>query len=293
MIEEEIIIRGRKFTEYDINIIKEILQQNPTATRRYKSKLICERLGWRQANGILKDRACLDVLLRLHNKELINCPPIRLSRRRKNQGGARKDKVNFCEPFEHIVGKVGDYKEFRFEMIRGTDKECLWDYLINTYHYLGYQVIVGHYLKYLIYLDNHMIGCIEFSDAVLHLSLRDRWIGWDADVRKKNLHLIINNNRYLILPWVKVKNASSKILGRIAKVVQVDWEIFYGYKPVLIETFVDRERFAAISYRAANWIYLGSTKGKGRRGMNYFYHGHPKDLYVYVLSKNYRKELTA
>lgn len=293
MMTKEIIIRGRAFTESEIDIIKEIIGQNSNATRRYQSRLICELLGWRQQNGVLKDRACRDVLLRLHKKGLINCPPIRLSRRRKNQGKAKKNKVIFSEPLGCISGKAGDFKEFRFEMIRGTDKEALWDYLIDTYHYLSYQVIVGHYLKYLIYLDEHLIGCIGFSDGILQLSLRDKWIGWMPEQRKRNLHLVINNSRYLLLPWVKVKYASSKILASIAKVVQGDWVIFYGYKPLLIETFVDKERFAGTSYKAANWIYLGSTEGRGRKGMQYFYHGHPKDVYVYPLSKHYKKELIA
>jgi hypothetical protein len=293
MIEKEIIIRGRVFQESEIERIKEILKNNGNATRTYQSRLICEHLNWRQANGVLKDRACRDVMLRMHKKGLIYCPPIRLHKRRKDQGRAQKKAVVFAEPIEGLAGKAGDFKELRFEMVRGSEKESLWEYLIDTYHYLGYQVMVGHYLKYLIYLDERLIGCIGFSDGILHLSLRDTWIGWEPEVRKKNLHLIINNSRYLILPWVKVKYVSSKILGKISKIIQRDWEIFYGYKPILVETFVDKERFAGTSYKAANWIYLGRTEGKGRKGMHYFYHGHPKDVYVYPLSKNYKRELTA
>jgi hypothetical protein len=288
---QPLIFRGREFRLEEIEVIKEVLKEYPFQTRRYQSRIICERLNWRQANGIVKDRACREVMLRMHHKGLIHCPPIRLKRRRKNQGGARKDKVTFQEPIYQITGKVGEYKELAFEMVRKTGKEALWDHLIDKYHYLGYQVVIGHYLKYLMYLDGKLIGCIGFADGVLHLLLRDQWIGWSPEVRRRNLHFIINNNRYLILPWVRVKYLSSKILAMISKRIRDDWDGFYGYKPLLIETFVDVEKFAGTSYKAANWIYLGRTQGKGRRGMEYFYHGKPKDIYVYSLVKEYRKEL--
>jgi hypothetical protein len=147
------------------------------------------------------------------------------------------------------------------------------------------------YVQYFIYVDEYLAGCIGFADAVLQLRIRDGWIGWSAEVREKNLQFIINNNRYLILPWVKVKYLSSKILGKIAAVVRKDWEAFYGYKPVLLETFVQKEKFMGTSYKAANWLHLGNTEGKGRRGMHYFYHGKSKDVYVYPLIKNFREIL--
>jgi len=283
-----LLIRGKQFTEEEVEIIKKVLGEYPCGSRRFQSKVICERINWRQPNGRVKDRACRDVLLRMNERGFINCPPIRLKRVRRNGGQARKDAVIFHEPGYEITGKAGDYKKVHFEMVRNTEKEALWDYLIDTYHYLGYQVPVGHYLKYFIYIDNYFAGCIGFADAVLKLGIRDKWIGWDVELREKNLHFIINNNRYLIFPWVKVKYLSSKTLGKIARAVRGDWEAFYGYKPILLETFVDKEKFSGTSYKAANWVCLGSTKGKGRRGMHYFYHGKIKDVYVYPLIKNFR-----
>lgn len=291
MQEKNYKFRGRYFSTKEIKTINDIINANPNITRRKLSAIICEQLNWRQPNGILKDRACRDVLLRMHAKGLVNCPPIRLKRRRKNQGNAKKDKVKFIEPKEILTGKVGEYKELKFEMVKQTSKEGLWDYLIDKYHYLGYQIIVGHHLKYLIYLDNNLVGCIGFNDGILKFNLRDKWIGWTNTQREKNLHLIINNNRYLILPWIKIKYLSSKILSKISKYVMKSWKSYYGYEPLLLETFVDIEKFKGTSYKAANWKYLGQTKGKGRTGMDYFYHGKIKDAYVYELKKNTRKEL--
>jgi len=285
-------IRGREFTATDIETIKKILFRNPKGTRLSQSKEICEALNWRQANGILKDRACREVMLRLHAKDLIDCPPIRLKPRKKKSGSnARKNKIVFNEPQKIKTGYAGEFPLPIFKFVRGTEEEGLWDYLINKYHYLKYKTLVGHYLKYLIYLEKDLCGCIGFSDAVLKLDLRDKWINWDVKTREKNLSLIINNSRYLILPWIKIKYLSSRILSIITRQVVLDWQSYYGYTPVLCETFVDKNKFAGTSYKAANWIYLGETKGKGRSGMKYYYHGIKKDVYVYPLCQNYKKKL--
>jgi len=126
--------------------------------------------------------------------------------------------------------------------------------LIDNYHYLGYRTQIGHYLKYLIYSEKKLLSCIGFADAVLKLNLRNKWIGWSQEQRQKKLHLVINNTRFLILPWVKVRNLASKILSISCYEVQREWESFYAYRPVLAETFVDIGRFTGTSYKAANWI---------------------------------------
>lgn len=251
--------------------------------------MICELINWRQPNGILKDRACRDVLLRMNEKGLIDLPPIRTKPRRKPAKAIHRLKVDFNPPDEDI--REIDFKSLTLEMIRGKEDEHLWDYLIDKYHYLGYRTLIGHYLKYLIYSKGKPLCCMGFADSVLKLNLRDKWIGWSIEERKKNLHLIINNVRFLILPWVKVKNLASKILSLTGNEVKKDWESFYGYRPVLLETFVDTGRFIGTSYKAANWIYLGKTKGKGRSGMKYFIHNQPKDVYVYPLVRDYLRLL--
>jgi len=284
-------LRGRIFSETDIKTIKRIIAENPKGIRLYQSRKICEALNWRQTNGIFKDRACREVMLRMHAKGLIECPPKRLKPRNKKGANARKNKIKFTEPDRIKNGQAGEYQDLYFELVRGTEREGLWDYLIEKYHYLGYHVLVGHYIKYLIYIDKELCGCIGFSDGVLKLDLRDKWIGWNVETREKNLHKVINNSRYLILPWIQIKYLSSRILSRITQRVVTDWNEYYGYAPIVCETFVDKNRFAGTSYKAANWIYLGETKGTGRIGMKYFHHGVKKDVYAYPLRRNWKKNL--
>ena len=144
---------------------------------------------------------------------------------------------------------------------------------------------MGRHLKYFVYIDTQLIGCFAFADSVLKLTARDQWIGWTEQQRESNLHLIINNVRFLILPWVKVKNLASKLLSLSSRIVPCDWRRYYNFQPIMLETFVEQQRFSGASYKAANWIYLGQTKGKGRSGMNYYYHGIIKDIYIYPLQK--------
>jgi len=283
------IFRGRKFSEAEIKLIRDLTEKDRHETRTKISKMVCELINWRQPNGVLKDRACRDVLLRMNEQGLIDLPPIRTKPRRKPAKAIHRLKINFKEPQEEVTEI--NLNSVKLMMIRGTKNEPLWDFLIDKYHYLGYRTLIGHFLKYLIYSENSLLGCIGFADGVLKLNLRDRWIGWSIEERERSLHLIINNVRFLILPWVKVRNLASKILSMATRQVPEDWNSYYGYKPVLFETFVDIGRFSGTSYKAANWIYLGRTKGKGRCGMKYFIHNRPKDIYVYPLDKDYLRIL--
>jgi len=276
------IIRGRQFTDSDINFIKKMIADNPQLSRRKLSILICQRLDWRQPNGNLKDRACRDVLIRLNQKGIIELPQPYYQLKTQTAGVKQ---VPFVEPATEITGKVGDFDTPVFKVVEDSARRRLWNYLVDRYHYKGCRIVVGRHLKYLVYLNQNIIGCFGFADAVLQLSVRDQWIGWDSQQRKAGLHLIINNVRFLILPWVKIKNLASKLLSLSAKIVPQDWHRFYSYRPLLMETFVERQRFSGASYKAANWIYLGQTRGKGRSGMRYYRHGIIKDVYVYPLIK--------
>ena len=274
------IIRGREFTASDISLIKSTVSDNPTLSRRKLSLIISEQLNWRQANGNLKDRACRDVLLRLANKNLITLP--------KGQYELKKQSLsikslNFTQPLSDLVGTVSDFDTPVFKVVQNTAERQLWNYLVENYHYKGCKITVGRHLKYLIYIGKELIGCFAFADSVLKLTTRDQWIGWTQKQREANLHLIINNVRFLILPWVKVKNLASKLLGLSARIVPSDWFYYYNFRPLMLETFVETRRFTGASYKAANWVYLGQTKGKGRSGMNYYYHGIIKDIYIYPL----------
>jgi hypothetical protein len=281
------IFRGRRFSDGEVELIREVCEKHRDDSRRKISMVVCELINWRQPNERLKDRACRDVLLRMNERGLIALPPKRCESSKKPRSATLRLEVDFREPEEEIT----EIDSIDLKMIRGTKDEKLWNWLIDRYHYLGYRTPVGHFLKYLIYDRETILGCIGFADAVLKLNLRDKWIGWSVEEREKNLHLVINNVRFLILRWVRVRNLASMILSRASKRVQEDWELFYGYRPVLLETFIDAGRFIGTSYKASNWHCLGRTEGKGRRGMKYFVHNQPKDLYVYPLCKNALKIL--
>lgn len=276
------IVRGKEFSDIEIALIKKVIKNNPNAKRRRLSLLICEQLNWRQANGNLKDRACRDVLLRLEKKGIIQLPEPLYTLKTQDAGVKT---IDFVEPSKQILGNIQDFVVPVFKVVEDTTDRRLWNFLIEHYHYKGCRIVVGRHLKYLLYLDNHLIGCLCFADAVLKLTARDQWIGWNQSQREAGLSKIINNVRFLILPWVRIYNLASKLLSLSTKVIADDWERFYHFRPVLFETFVERNRFTGASYKASNWIYLGQTLGKGRSGMRYYYHGIIKDIYVYPLVK--------
>lgn len=276
------IIRGRQFTTTDINIINEIISDNPKLSRRKLSLIISKALNWRQANGNLKDRACRDVLLRLSKNGFIQLPK---GQYELNTQSIQIKAVDFMRPATDLVGIINEFSTPTFTVVQHPSERQLWNYLIDNYHYKGCRITVGRHLKYFVHIDNRLIGCFAFADSVLKLTARDQWIGWNQQQRETNLHLIINNVRFLILPWVKIQNLASKLLSSSARIVPGDWQRFYNFRPVMLETFVEQQRFSGASYKAANWLYLGQTNGKGRSGMNYYHHGIIKDIYIYPLLK--------
>lgn len=276
-----IMIRGKQFGNIEIALIKQIIAENPATSRRELSILISQRLNWYQANGHLKDRACRDVLLRLAQKGLIDLPQPIYTLKTQHAG---VKKIDFIEPATIITTTISELPRPVFKIAYDSASRQLWNYLIDTYHYKGCHIVVGRHIKYLVYVEQQLIGCFAFADAVLQLQSRDQWIGWNEQQRAANLHLIINNVRFLILPWVQIRNLASKLLSLSTRIVPDDWQRIYHYRPVLIETFVEQQRFRGTCYKAANWIYLGQTAGLGRSGMRYYSHGIIKDIYVYPLS---------
>jgi len=286
MAQEEHIFRNRCFTQEEINLIKEIAKDNWSKGRTRIAQIICERLDWRQLNGRLKETACLEALRKMAQHRLLRLPP------QDSRGGYRLLKPLNIHPTlfdgteKEITGIIKSTDKLYFELVKTKDKKRLWRYFIQQYHYLGYNRLVGRHLQYFIYLDDQPVAVLGFADGIYHHHLRDHWIGWDKDTQQHNRHLIVNNCRFLILPWIKIKNLASKILSLAVRIMPLDWQAKYGYKPLLVETFVECERFKGICYKAANWIYLGKTEGKGRRGAKYFYHGKLRDYYVYPLGKD-------
>lgn len=189
-----------------------------------------------------------------------------------------------------LEGDLGDFTDpVLIYKVDETKWEALWDHLVKTYHYLGFESTIGGRVKYLVTLGKKLVGAISFCSAVYHLGPRDQFVGWDEGTRVKYLPHLLNNNRFLILPWIKVRNLASHILALSLKRIRVDWKKQYEVEPYMVETFVDRQKYHGTSYKAANWTYLGVTKGFGKLGKGFVYHGNEKDLYVYVMNHRFRR----
>jgi len=174
----------------------------------------------------------------------------------------------------------------------GPADRSLWDYLVHHHHYLGRPRIVGEHLRYLAFLQGQVVACLGWASAAFKVSARDQFIGWDPEIRRKNLSGIVNNVRFLILPWIRIPHLASKVLALNLRRLSGDWQTAYGHPLYLAETFVDRSRFPGTCYQAANWIEVGLTKGSAKKGNDYHYHGQPKAIYLYPLHRNFRRELT-
>ena len=277
--------QGKIVTPDELKFIKQLIANNPNASRRQISKLICEAWDWRQANGHLKDMVCRGLLLQLERSGYLKLPPVKF---RPNNPLANRSK-----PAKIDIDKtpIYDYDQIEIKQVRRTSDEKLYDGLISEYHYLGYVYPIGEYLKYIFFTNGRPIGCICFSSAVRHLKCRDQFIGWSKAQRESNLHLIGYNTRFLILPWVSIYCLASQLLSRILKVVSEDWQSYFNHPIYFIETFVDTEGFRGTCYKASNWIYLGQTTGRGENGKAFRVNRSIKAVWGYPLSKNFREVL--
>ena len=228
----------------------------PEEHRFELSKRICKELGWIQPNGRLKDRSCRDVLARLDEIGFIRLP-------RPRRPAVRRRPVEITErsaPRPLAAFGPRDIEAASFRIVSGTgnlDQERLWNEYVERYHYLGYGVPVGPHIKYFVTLAGEPIACLCFAGAAWRVEARDRWIGWNCQERERNLCYILNNTRFVIFPWVNVRNLASRLLALAAKRIAADWQRLYAYQPLLLESFVDSERYTGACYRAANWILVG------------------------------------
>jgi hypothetical protein len=197
------------------------------------------------------------------------------------------------EEESEISGSLSLFEPIQLEAVRNKEDIRLWNEYIERYHYLGYKRPFGAHQRYFIRSEtsNKLLGCILFSAAAWALAERDAWIGWEKEDRSRRLHLIVNNTRFLIFPWVKVKNLASKVLSLATKQVRIDFQERYGYEPVLLETFVDVERYQGTIYQAANWVKLGLTAGRGRMDRYTERLSSPKQIYLYPLRTDFRNFL--
>lgn len=279
--------RGRDLTAEDLTGIRAIIAANYARGRSHISRRLCEQWDWRQGNGRCKEYAARDLLLRLEEAGHIELPPrLRVKNNHKRPRFERKP-VFESRP---LSGRVDAFAVPKLREARGEDA-YLWDYLIVHYHYLGNPRLVGEYLKQLIYLDGQVVGCLGWASAAFKVAARDRWIGWSADVRRQRLHLLVNNVRFVLLPWIRVEHLASNVLARSARGLCAHWQERYGHPVVLAETFVEAGRFAGTCYRAANWQQVGLSLGHAKQGNRYRCHGVAKAHYLYPLRRDWRAVL--
>jgi hypothetical protein len=281
--------RGKHVSSEDVAFIQTLIDQNPHDSRRRLSVKLCQAWNWRQANGALRDMVCRGLMLSLHRAGHIRLPDKKSHP--KNPFVDRKKPSEVKIDQSPINGRLSQIKPFTYEQVRRTPAEQLFNSLIEHYHYLGYCHPVGEQLKYIVYWQKRPIACLSWSSAPRHIGCRDRHIGWSQRLRKERLHLLAYNSRFLILPWVRVKYLASHILARMARILSADWQAVYSHPIYFLETFVDKQRFAATCYKAANWIYLGDTTGRGKSDQTHKQNRSIKAVWGYALSKSFRAKL--
>jgi hypothetical protein len=291
-MEELLRFRGKAVTREDVAFINDLIGRNPTASRRALSKLLCEAWDWRQPNGVLRDMVCRGYMLALYRKGLIGLPPVR--RRNPNPLADRK------RPSAHVTidqtpieGNLASVKPLEFRQVRRTSDEGLFGSLIERFHYLQYVQPVGEHLKHMVYSKGRPLACMAWSSAPRHLGVRDRFIGWSPEARRRNIRFVAYNTRFLILPWVSIRYLASHILGCMASIVPRDWERVYGHPVYYLETFTDPARYKGTCYRAANWIVLGETSGRGNNAPTYEKRVPIKLILGYPLTPRFRELLSA
>jgi hypothetical protein len=286
--------RGREITDADVAFINRLIAEHPAASRRALSKKLCRAWGWVQPNGVLRDMVCRGLMLELHRRGRIELPPVRhvppnnlIERRR----APRPVPIDVdTTPLRTVLSAI---RPLEFRQVRRTPEEPLFEALIDRYHYLGYTQPVGEHLKYVVYSASRPVACFAWSSAPRHLGPRDRFIGWSTEARRRNIRGLVYNSRYLILPWVEVPHLASHLLGRMVRILSRDWPRVYGHPVHFAETFVDPGRYRGTCYRAANWVDLGWTTGRGKDDQT----GKPnrplKQVLGYPLTRRFRELLGA
>lgn len=281
--------QGRIANTEHVEFIKGLIAENPNDSRRALSKKLCEAWNWVQPNGALRDMVCRGFLLRLESAGHIKLPPRRYKPNNPLANRKKPPKVEVDET--PIFSTLSSIEPLEIRQVRRSLFEEVFNSLIARHHYLGYCHPVGEHLKYIAFSEGRPIACFSWSSAPRHIGCRDKFIGWPADIRKKNLRLIVYNSRFLILPWVQVCCLASHLLGRMARVVSTDWQRVYHHSVYFLETFVDTQRFKGTCYQAANWIYLGETTGRGKNDQTHKPNRSIKAVWGYPLSKDFREVL--
>jgi len=280
---------GREFSAADLTHIRELLQIKPVLGRVALSRRVCQDLGWLNALGQPKEMSCRVALLRMEKDGLLQLhPPLR----KNGCGRLRFELSSASDPREPVQASVRALEPLVFQRVEGGKLSSLWNELIQRYHYLGYRPLSGAQMRYLVWSgDGRLLAALGFGASAWQVKSRDQHIGWNHPQRALGLPRIVNNARFLILPWVRCCGLASRILSGIVKPLRADWSLRYGYQPLLLESFVEIPRFTGASYRAANWIRLGQTQGRGKLEKHHRQIGPRKEIWIYPLHPNFRQNL--
>ena len=290
-MEETWRYRGQELGSEQIAFLREFIRTHATSSRWKLSRQLCEALGWKQANGALRDMVCRGLLLMLERAGQIELPPVRRRIRGQCRTGRPRPEAVLIDdtPLGMPLKALGPVD---IHPVRRTADEPLFNSLMEHYHYLAYEQPVGEHLKYLAWAQGRPIACLAWSSAPRHLGSRDRYIGWNAEARRRNIRFIAYNTRFLILPWVRVPHLASHILWKVTRVLSDDWERMYGHPVYFAETFIDPGRFRGACYRAANWQLLGLTTGRGNNDQTNKPNRPIKEVLGLPLTRRFREYLS-
>jgi hypothetical protein len=282
--------RGRTLSGPEIEAIRPLITAHPGLSRRQLSVKLCQAWNWVQANGHLRAMVARSLMLQLHRAGLIVLPVQRVA----GPNNAVRHRSPLREPSVAVgplAGSLAELGPLEIRQVRRTPEEALFGRLLQTHHYLGYRRPVGEQVKYLVYGRGQPLACLAWSSAPRHLGPRDRFIGWSIPQRRAHIHLLAYNTRFLILPWARVPHLASHLLGRVARRISSDWQQLYEHPIYLLETFIEPARFRGTCYRAANWLPLGLTTGRGKADLTHQANRSRKELWVQPLGRNFRQRL--
>jgi hypothetical protein len=281
---------GRLFTADEIQLIRGLIAAEPKRNRAQLSREVCDMLGWLRVDGRRKDMSCRVAMLRMERDGLITLPaaaPVT-----KNVNGRHRPRfTSASEPELPVSVPAGRLGVLEFRIVEKRRDSSLWNEFIERYHYLGYKPLPGAQLRYFVLGGSRLLAALGFGASAWKVAPRDRFIGWSSKERTENLHLVVNNARFLILPWVTSRNLASRILSGVAKRLPLDWQKRYGYEPALLETFVHQDRFRGTCYRAANWVHVGETQGRGKLDRKHRHSLPVKAVFLYPLRRDFRRRL--
>ena len=287
--QEPVTFCGRTFTAQQVELMREVARGYAGLGVTEIARTVCELLEWKRPNGGLKNHECRQLLERLQAEGVLKLPAVRALGGR----GTRRVALSQQPPEpETLECAARDCEPLELALVEGEGESQSWRQNMERYHYLGCGVPFGAHLRYWVRSRQRELACLLWTSPAWKMKPRDAWIGWSEQQRQHNLQCIVNNGRFLVLPWVRVKGLASKILGLSARRMPHDWQARYGQRPLLLETLVDANRFRGTCYRAANWIHVGQTTGRGRMDSGHKAHGQAiKDIYVYPLYPDAKQRL--